>query len=219
LTDAGIEYAGAGRDLNEAMEARYFGVNGIMFAYVAATRAEKFILTPAADENSPGVLRTYDSALFLNAIKKARAIADVVIAVVHWGTEYSYELEDEQTALAKEIIGAGADMIVGSHPHCLQGIEFYNGKPIIYSLGNFWFNGETIETALLEVTYIFSDITSDTPTGELALTILPCMQTEMKTVLLTDEAERREVFDLIESISPNADVSIGGDGRVTQIKG
>jgi poly-gamma-glutamate synthesis protein (capsule biosynthesis protein) len=100
-------------------------------------------------------------------------------------------------------------MIVGSHPHCLQGIEYYNGKPVIYSLGNFWFNGETIETALLEAAVY--------PSGEISLTILPCMQTDSRTVLLTDEAERRQVFDLIESISPNSDIRIDGAGTVTRI--
>jgi poly-gamma-glutamate synthesis protein (capsule biosynthesis protein) len=194
LNDAGIKYVGAGRDINEAMEAEYITINGITIAYVAASRAEKNIMTPQAGENSPGILRTYDHTLFLEAVRSARIDADFVVAYVHWGTEYSYILEEAQTGLARELIDNGADIVIGAHPHCLQGIEYYNGKPIIYSLGNLWFNDKTLDTALLEVTVNSS--------GDLSIEIIPCLQKDLKTILLTDEQERKRVLELIESISP-----------------
>jgi poly-gamma-glutamate synthesis protein (capsule biosynthesis protein) len=208
LSAAEIRYIGAGRDLDEAMSAQYFTINDLTIAYVAASRAEKYILTPQASATSPGILRTYDSALFLEAVERAKANADIVIAYVHWGTEYSYVLEEAQTTLARELIDNGADLVIGAHPHCLQGIEYYNDKPIIYSLGNLWFNDRTLATVLLEVT-----ITSPT---EIILTIEPCLQANYRTELLSDYAGRREVFDLLMDISPRGEVWIDDEGVVHQ---
>jgi poly-gamma-glutamate synthesis protein (capsule biosynthesis protein) len=207
LTEAGIRYVGAGRDIEEAMLAQYYTINDLTIAYVAASRAEKYIMTPQASETRPGVLRTYDSTLFLEAVVTAKTNADLVIAYVHWGTEGSYVLESAQTSLARELIDHGADIVIGAHPHCLQGIEYYNGKPIVYSLGNFWFNTRTLATALLEVTI-------NSPT-DITLTIVPCLQANTRTELLTDYDKRQEVFDLLMEISPRDEVLINDDGIVS----
>lgn len=136
LENAGISYIGAGRNLKEAMEPLYMEIDGKTIAFVAASRAEKMKMTPQATEEDAGILRCYDTQLFVDEIKTASQNADFVIAYVHWGTEHSYELEEVQTTSAREYIDAGADVIIGAHPHNLQGMEFYQGKPIIYSLGN-----------------------------------------------------------------------------------
>lgn len=65
--------------------------------------------------------------------------------------EGATDLQDEQTHGARAYIDAGADAIIGTHAHCLQGIEFYEGKPILYNLGNFWFDGFKGLTALAEL--------------------------------------------------------------------
>jgi poly-gamma-glutamate synthesis protein (capsule biosynthesis protein) len=206
LTAAGISYVGAGRDLAEAMAAQYYTINDLTIAYVAASRAEKYIMTPQASATSPGILRTYDSTLFLEAVATARMNADIVIAYVHWGTEYSYVLEEAQTRLARELVDGGADLVIGAHSHCLQGIEYYQGKPIVYSLGNLWFNEKTLATALLEVT-IHSP-------SEISLTIQPCLQANTRTELLSDYEKRQEVFALLMEISPHEGVYIDDDGVV-----
>ena len=143
LNQAGIKYVGAGHNIEEAMSPVYFEIQGKTIAYVAASRAEKYRLTPQATEDEPGILLCYDTELFIQAIKEAKQNAEYVIAYVHWGTEYSYELEEVQLITGKEYLDAGADIVIGAHPHCLQGIEYYEGKPIVYSLGNFWFNDKT----------------------------------------------------------------------------
>jgi poly-gamma-glutamate synthesis protein (capsule biosynthesis protein) len=206
LTEQGIRYVGAGRDLDEAMLAQYYTMGDITIAYVAASRAEKNIMTPQAGQNKPGILRTYDPELFLGAVAEARANADLVIAVVHWGTEYSYALEKAQTSLARDLVDSGADLVIGAHPHCLQGIEYYQGKPIVYSLGNLWFNERTLETVLLEVTVHTPD--------DITLTLVPCMQEGKQTRLLTDASERRAVFDLLMAISPGEGIGIDDEGVV-----
>ena len=71
---------------------------------------------------------------------------------VHWGIERSTQPEEYQRTLARQYIDAGADAVIGAHPHVLQGIEYYQGKPIFYSLGNFIFSNGSYETMLAELT-------------------------------------------------------------------
>jgi poly-gamma-glutamate synthesis protein (capsule biosynthesis protein) len=90
------------------------------------------------------------------AIMKARSHANLVICLVHWGIENSEKITDEQRELARWLIDRGVDLVVGSHPHCVQPLDFYHGCPIAYSLGNLVFDGApTVASwnrgALLEV--------------------------------------------------------------------
>ena len=74
-------------------------------------------------------------------ISKARSHANLVICLVHWGIENSEKITDEQRELARWLIDHGVDLVVGSHPHCVQPLDFYHGCPIAYSLGNLVFDG------------------------------------------------------------------------------
>ena len=74
-----------------------------------------------------------------------------LIAYIHWGPEDVNQYAEYQTAQGKEFLDAGADIVVGGHPHVLQGMEYMDGKPVIYSMGDFWFNGETKYTGLLNL--------------------------------------------------------------------
>jgi hypothetical protein len=90
------------------------------------------------------------------AIRRARSQANVLICLVHWGIENSDKITDQQRELARWLIDRGVDLVVGSHPHCVQPLDFYHGCPIAYSLGNLVFDGApTIASwnrgALLEV--------------------------------------------------------------------
>ena len=149
--DAGIPYVGAGRDLAAAQAPVYLQAGRLTVAYVAASRAEKFCMTPEATDTTPGILLCYDNNRFIASIREAAAHADYVVAFPHWGIERSTDLQDEQTQGARAYIDAGADAVIGTHAHCMQGIEFYQGKPILYNLGNFWFDGFKGLTALAEL--------------------------------------------------------------------
>ena len=94
-----------------------------------------------ADTDRPGVAWSEDSQV-LRDIRAARTLhkADVVIPVMHWGWEDPIA-NDRQRQLARLMIDAGADAVIGGHPHQLQDTERYKGKPIFYSLGNFVFDG------------------------------------------------------------------------------
>lgn len=205
LEQAGISYIGAGRNLEEAMKPVYIELDGRTVAFVAATRAEKYKMTPQAKEDSPGILRCYDTELFLETIKEARANADFVLAYVHWGTEYSYELEEVQLTTGKEYLDAGADVIIGAHTHCLQGMEYYDGKPIIYSLGNYWFNEKTLDTMLLDLHFY-----GDDEGGELEVHIIPAIQSEHRTRIVTQEQEQERIYSFLEDISINVEIDSEG---------
>lgn len=90
------------------------------------------------------------------AIGNARSRADLIVCLVHWGIENNERITDEQRELARWLIDRGVDLVVGAHPHCVQPLDFYHGRPIAYSLGNLVFDGApTVATwnrgALLEV--------------------------------------------------------------------
>lgn len=205
LDEAGIPYVGAGMNLGEAAEGHYFIINGIKVGIVAASRAEKVSFTPVADYDKAGVMGTYDSENFLKAVEFAKSQCDYLIAYVHWGTENSTKLETAQKEMAREYIDAGVDAVIGGHTHCLQGMEFYNGKPIVYSVGNFWFNSKTLDSCVITVE-LDREMNSE-------ISILPLKQQNCETRLLTGE-DARELFDRVESYEPQG-VTILDDGTIT----
>ncbi|GFH95681.1 capsule biosynthesis protein CapA [Lachnospiraceae bacterium] len=205
LEEAGVPYFGAGRTLEEAMKPLYLEVEGRTVALVAASRAEKYKMTPQATETEPGILRCYDTELFLQAIREAKANADFCIAFVHWGTEYSYDLEQVQLDTGRAYLDAGADAVIGAHSHCLQGMEYYDGKPIVYSLGNYWFNEKTLDTMLLQLHF-----SGDEAQARLEVQVIPAVQSGCRTTYAQEEEERRRIFDFLESISVNVEISHEG---------
>ncbi|REE82710.1 poly-gamma-glutamate synthesis protein (capsule biosynthesis protein) [Paenibacillus taihuensis] len=142
LDSAGIPNMGAGRDDAEAFKPVLLEAKGISVAYIGLSR-----VIPEgswkAGKDHPGLAETYDSTRAVKAIQEAKKQADLVVVMVHWGIEREDNPNADQTRLAHEYIDAGADLVIGSHPHTLQGFESYKGKWIAYSLGNFIFPGMT----------------------------------------------------------------------------
>ncbi len=206
LQDADIAYVGAGKNIHEAIQPYYYVYEDLIIAYVAASQAEKYKMTPQATDTTPGILRCYDMTLFLDVIEQASQNADIVIANVHWGTESSNYLTESQRILARQMIDAGADAIIGSHAHVLQGMEYYKGKPIMYNLGNFWFNAKTMYTGIYELEI---DTTSKEISG---VRFVPATQTGCQTVYADDVTTRRKIFDFEEKLSIN--IKIDDEGYV-----
>lgn len=214
LEDAQIPYVGAGRTLEQAQAPVYLETNGIRIAYVAASRAEYTIYTPEATETEPGILWCYDNTRFLESIRTAAANADYVIALPHWGMEHTTMLEEAQISGAYAYIDAGADAVIGAHPHILQGIEYYKGKPILYSLGNFWFDGYDIDTlvAQLHIKGKKEKADSSLENAEIELRLYPGTQSGAYTALADTEEWKSRILDYLESISVN--ITIDEDGVV-----
>lgn len=201
LDQYNIPYIGAGRNTTEAKQPYYFIINGYKIAFVNATRAEKYILTPEATEITGGVFRCYDPTNFIQVIKDAKAKSDFVISLVHWGKEDSTELEQVQVDTSKLYIEAGADIIVGTHAHTLQGIDFYNNKAIIYNLGDFIFNNETKDTGIFQLRI--------NSTGQFEYYFIPCKESNEYTYLLAG-AEKERVLNKMRDLSPNVEIDNNG---------
>lgn len=208
LKQEGIPYVGAGADLDEADHPVYFVVNGRKIAIVSATQIERSLnFTKEATDSSPGVLKTLDPEKFVAEIKAAKADSDAVIVFVHWGTEGNNHYGADQTSLARAFVKAGADAIIGGHTHCLQGMSYIDGVPVIYSLGNFWFSQATLDTGLAQVI-----LNQD---GSVGFRFLPCIQKDMVTSLVTDQTEKERIFHYMEGISDK--VSIDEYGYVSNL--
>jgi len=203
LSEYKIPYIGAGHNGEEATKPFYFIINGYKIAFVNATRAEKYIMTPEAKENTPGVFRCYDPTNLVNTIEKVSVESDYVITILHFGKEGSHELEKEQIDIAKKALDAGASVVVGHHAHTLQGVEFYNDKPIIYNLGDFIFNANKEETAMFQIKINKS--------GNMDYYLLPALQENCYTDFLKDK-EKQKIIDKINSWSINAKVL--EDGKI-----
>ncbi|WP_042162875.1 CapA family protein [Paenibacillus gorillae] len=155
LDEAGISHIGAGKDDIEAFTPVIKESRGIKIAYIGLSRVVPKT-SWKADKNTPGVAETYDTTRAKAAIAKAKEQADLVVVMVHWGKERVDTPEQYQRNFAREYIDSGADLVIGSHPHVLQGFEKYKGKWIAYSLGNFIFSvypkGKSGETGVLDAT-------------------------------------------------------------------
>ena len=146
LDKAGIAHMGAGKNDTEAFTPLIKEVRGIKVAYIGISRVLPFN-SWKADKNVAGVAETYDTKRAVAAIAKAKKQADVVVVMVHWGKERVDQPEEYQKDFGRQYIDAGADLVIGSHPHVLQGFEMYKGKWIAYSLGNFIFSNYPKEKA------------------------------------------------------------------------
>ena len=204
LKEAGIPYVGAGRNIEEAAKPVYYIVNGMKIGFVAANRSEKIIYTPEAGTDSPGVVRMYDTAMMNDIIQKASKECDYLVAYVHWGTEDSPYYEEYERDIARQFISSGADAIIGGHPHVLQGMEYIDGKPVVYSLGDFWFNSETKYTTVVSL-----DINID---GLQQMKLMPCRQEGFETHDLTNTPDSASFMEYMQSLSPN--VTIDEQGTV-----
>jgi poly-gamma-glutamate synthesis protein (capsule biosynthesis protein) len=137
LDATGIRHFGIGETLDAACEPAIFDVHGTRVAFLGYDGITGD--TNGATGDSAGTAPLV-AERFSQDIVAATKRADVVIPFIHWGVEYTLTPTGEQRSLAHRAIDAGATMVVGSHPHWVQGIEEYRGRPIVYSLGNFVFD-------------------------------------------------------------------------------
>ena len=205
LDQAGILHTGAGKDLDTAKQPVLFEKNGQRVALIGATR-----VIPKADwaatKGHPGMLSSYEVSVepLLAQIAECHASGDKVVVLIHWGIERDEMPQEYQRALARRYIDAGADLVIGSHPHVLQGIEYYKGKPIFYSLGNFVFGSSIPKTMLVQAAF----------TGEsLSLQLIPGTSSGGYTRMLTDAESKTQFYQYLEGISFG--VSVGEDGIVS----
>lgn len=200
LDQAGINYVGAGSTKERAKAAIVIEKNKKKFGFLSASRVIP-VTSWNIDEGQPGLFCTYDPSQLVEEITKAKQSCDYVVVYVHWGIEYQAKPAEYQVNMAKQYIDAGADLILGAHPHVLQGFEFYKGKPIVYSMGNFVFTKNISSTMALKIVV--------TPDNETQIQVLPG-KAENAYTRLVEGTQRQEILDYLTSISINATVDTQG---------
>ena len=152
LHAAGLPTVGGGLDLAEALQPYVVTLHGVRFAFVSLNQ----LGFSWADADTPGTAPLTEETA-RKAIALARQQADVVIALPHWGPEYDLVPTYLQRRTARWLVEAGADVIVGSHPHVVQGMQILDGVPVFYSLGSFVFDQswsrETQQGIMLTLTF------------------------------------------------------------------
>ena len=204
ISDQGIVYAGAGNNIEEASHPVYYVTeSGMKVAFICATQIERLDHpdTRGATEDSPGVFRCFNDELLLDKIREAREKNAYVIVFVHWGTESTTEVDYLQRDQAKEIADAGANLIIGAHPHVLQKIEYVGNVPVVYSLGNFIFNSKTLDTGMV--------VTTLHKNGAVNLRFVPAIQSGC-TVNEAEGEERSRILGWMRSISPGVNIDEKG---------
>ena len=146
--------------------------------------------------------------------------AKLVIVAFHWGTEKATEPDETQKSLAHTAIDCGADLVVGHHPHVLQAIEYYKGKYIAYSLGNFCFGGNSapsdMDTMIFQQTFT---IEKGEVQADAAATVVPCSISSTAGYndyqpTPTEGDASTSVIDRLNTMSANYGVTVNGDGTV-----
>jgi len=138
LRSAGLDTLGAYKSAEEARTFLIKEIRGVRVGYLAYTYGTNGIAVP---QGQPYLVNLLDPAKVKTDIAALRPQVDVLVLVLHWGVEYSPLASEEQKRLARDFLSAGADVILGSHPHVLEPMEVLNiggrNKFVIYSLGNF----------------------------------------------------------------------------------
>jgi poly-gamma-glutamate synthesis protein (capsule biosynthesis protein) len=138
LDKAGLAHAGAGANRSAAFRPAIIERNGAKIAYLSYSQ-----IGPAnfvATNSSPGTAYTMNLSTVKSQVAAAKKQADYVIVSFHWGVERKYNPTSTQVRFGRGAIDAGADAVLSHHPHVIQGVEYYKGKLIAYSLGNFVFS-------------------------------------------------------------------------------
>jgi poly-gamma-glutamate synthesis protein (capsule biosynthesis protein) len=209
LTQLGYPYIGVGQNLDHAFQPYVNEINGVSFAVIAASR-----VIPTTDwiagEDKPGMASAYTDEPLLSTIKHWAAQVDLVIVFLHWGEERGDHPNEIQLELEQKLASAGANLIIGSHPHVLQEFKWRNKKQATaFSLGNFVFTTSTTETANYTMA-LDIQVTSDKITK---IKIWPG-KIDFGLIRYLDENndERAQVIERLQQLSPTIDIE--RDGKV-----
>lgn len=155
---AGFPVIGIGADAAEAYRPWTTTVKGTKIAVIGATQVldDHLIEAWTATDSKPGLASAKNAPRLVQAVREARGRADIVIVNLHWGQELNECATPVQRELAGQLVGAGADAVVGGHAHVLQAGGYLRGKYVHYGLGNFVFynsGGRTAQSGVLELTF------------------------------------------------------------------
>ena len=164
----------------------------------------------------------YENYLYNGIQRLKEQGTDLIIASCHWGIEREYYPNDYQKRVAHELIDKGADLVIGNHPHVLQGVELYNGKIICYSLGNFCFGGNRNpsdkDTMMFQQTFTYVDGVLQT---DVNAKIIPCMLSstssynDFKPTIMTDDRKGLIIDNVNTYSEPYSNIKFSDSGMLT----
>jgi poly-gamma-glutamate synthesis protein (capsule biosynthesis protein) len=153
LEAAGITVTGAGATIADARTPRVVERNGVRFAFLAYDDIAAYYHATATSAGSAPL----DPVTVGDDVRAAKQVADIVVVLPQWGVEYVAVPNARQREFARAAVAGGADLVVGNHPHWVQGYETVDGVFVAYALGNFVFDQdwstETLQGAMLSVTF------------------------------------------------------------------
>lgn len=206
LDENGIYHIGAGKNLDSAKEVYIKEIDGKRYAFFSASG-----VLPAEDwkatNDRAGVFSGYELSSLCREIKLVKEYVDKVIVYMHWGRELEPISSSWQKYYGRRMIDAGADLVVGAHPHITQEIEFYNNVPIVYSLGNFIYGGTMRETMLLTATFDYSEDEN----GKLSIRIYPGVSNYSQVKKYWDKDVITYWVKRLEAISTNCFIDEEGN--------
>ncbi|MEQ8224322.1 MAG: CapA family protein [Candidatus Eremiobacterota bacterium] len=187
---------GAGRNIYDARSPYYIQIHDTLVAFLAYSEIVPY--SYGAGQGSPGISVAsldYNRDYFCEDIKKAKENADIVVIYFHWGKERIFQADKIQRAFARKAVDMGADMVIGTHPHVIQGMERYKNGLIAYSLGNFVFNpsGESSkETIILKCIFEKEKLSH--------INLIPVYIQRGKPVIATGE-RKNKIMERIRNLS------------------
>ncbi|MBP1932907.1 CapA family protein [Ammoniphilus resinae] len=194
LNQAGVSFVGGGKNTQEAYSPVTVEVKGKKVSVFGFSR----VLAEAnwhAGKDTPGMASAYDPELVYQAVEPIIGKSDYTIVLLHWGKELAEEPLPYQVELAHGLIDRGVDLVIGSHPHVLQGLEWYKDKLIAYSLGNFIFTTSRVaegrQSGILKVSLLDDVITPE---------FIP-MFIEGGAVHLATGVQKEEIMQRLERLS------------------
>ena len=207
LKAAGVPYIGAGKDLEEASAPAVYTIGGFRISLVNA-ESILFNSNPPAQcalEGKPGTFDCYRPEMLFEAVRKAKAVSFYCIAVLQWVSEGKSTPNEKQLTLSRGAAEAGADLIIGGHPHVLQTIGRVGAVPVVYSLGNYLFHSGTYDTGVIQAVFRPSEKRLE------SLRFVPMQCRNMKVFTLSG-SEKERLLKYMRSLSP--EVQIDEDGII-----
>lgn len=194
LKDNNLESIGSGENPDEAWEGRIVDMNGIKIGFIGATYAP----------NSSYLAQISDTTRLQQSITNMHSKSDYIVVTMHAGTEYERQPNKWQITFARAAIDAGADMVIGAHPHWIQPIEKYKEKYIFYSLGNFIFDQmwsqDTKEGLTAKITLQKKFNSQETILQSIEL--MPIIIENYSTPRLADKTEAKLILEKINITDP-----------------
>lgn len=205
LDNLNISHIGAGDTLYDAKKVYIKEIEGKRYAFLAASA-----VLPSgkwqANESHGGVFNGYEIESVVSEIKFIKPFFDKVIVYMHWGNELEETSNRTQNVFAHMLVDAGADFVIGTHAHTTQEIEYYNGVPIVYSLGNFIYGGQSRNMFICEATF---DYSTDKD-GKLRIKIYPGISGYKNTREYDTELEVENIYKNLNKKSTTCYVDTDG---------